>query len=57
MPQVAGSVKELLAALDGIARIEGERLVMTDDAGLRTRGIYDLAWRPASSVKIGRAHV
>ena len=44
MPKVAGSVKELLAALDGIARIEGERLVVTDEAGLRTRGIYDLAW-------------
>ena len=44
MPKVAGSVKELLAALDGIARIEGERLVVTDEAALRTRGIYDLAW-------------
>src|SRR5450830_978034 len=44
MPKVAGSVKELLAALDGIARIEGERLVVIDADGLRTRGIYDLAW-------------
>jgi len=44
MPKVAGSVKELLAALDGIARIEGDRLVVVDEAGLRTRGIYDLAW-------------
>jgi fructose/tagatose bisphosphate aldolase len=44
MPQVAGSVKELLAALDGIVRIEGERLVVVDEAALRTRGIYDLAW-------------
>ena len=44
MPKVAGSIKELLAALDGIARIEGERLVVIDADGLRTRGIYDLAW-------------
>jgi hypothetical protein len=44
MPKVAGSVKELLAALDGIARIEGERLVVTDEAALRTRGIYDVIW-------------
>jgi fructose/tagatose bisphosphate aldolase len=44
MPTVAGSVKELLATLDGIARIDGERLVITDEAALRTRGIYDLAW-------------
>ena len=44
MPKVAGSVKELLAALDGIARIEGDRLVVVDEDGLRTRGIYDLAW-------------
>jgi fructose/tagatose bisphosphate aldolase len=44
MPKVAGSVKELLAALDGIVRIEGERLVVTDEAALRSRGVYDLAW-------------
>jgi fructose/tagatose bisphosphate aldolase len=44
MPKVAGSVKELLAALEGIARIEGDRLVIVDEDGLRTRGIYDVAW-------------
>jgi hypothetical protein len=44
MPKVAGSVKELLVALDGIVRIEGDRLVVVDEGGLRTRGIYDLAW-------------
>ena len=44
MPKVAGSVKELLAALDGIVRIDGEKLVVADEAALRTRGIYDLAW-------------
>lgn len=31
MPKVAGSVKELLAALDGIVRIDGERLAITDE--------------------------
>ncbi len=44
MPQVAGSVKELLAALDGIVRIEGDRLTVTDEDALRSRAIYDLAW-------------
>jgi fructose/tagatose bisphosphate aldolase len=44
MPQVAGSVKELLAALDGIVRIEVDRLVVVDEDALRTRGAYDLAW-------------
>jgi tagatose 1,6-diphosphate aldolase GatY/KbaY len=44
MPQIAGSVKELLAALDGLVRIENNRLVVADEDGLRTRGIYDLAW-------------
>jgi fructose/tagatose bisphosphate aldolase len=44
MPQVAGSVKELLAALDGIVRIEGDKLVVVDENALRTRGAYDLAW-------------
>ena len=54
MPKVAGSVKELLAALDGIARIEGDRLVVIDEAGLRTRGIYDLAW--TRHLQRGRGH-
>jgi fructose/tagatose bisphosphate aldolase len=44
MPKVAGSVKELLASLDGMVRLEGEQLVVTDEPGLRTRGINDLAW-------------
>ena len=42
MPKVAGSVKELIAALDGIARIENDRLVVVDAYCLRTRGIYDI---------------
>src|SRR5450830_1391775 len=44
MAKVAGSVKELIAALDGIVRIESERLVVIDADGLRTRGIYDIIW-------------
>jgi fructose/tagatose bisphosphate aldolase len=44
MPKVAGSIKELLAAVDGIVRIEGDKLVVTDEAALRTRGIYDIIW-------------
>ncbi len=44
MPKVAGSVQELLAALDGIVRVDGDNLVVVDEDGLRTRGIYDLAW-------------
>jgi fructose/tagatose bisphosphate aldolase len=44
MPQVAGSVQELLAALDGIVRIEGDKLVVVDENALRTRGAYDLVW-------------
>jgi fructose/tagatose bisphosphate aldolase len=44
MPMVAGSVKELLAGLDGIVRIQDGGLVVVDEAALRTRGAADLAW-------------
>ena len=44
MPTVAGSVKELLAALDGVVRLDGERVVVVDEAALRSRGAADLAW-------------
>jgi fructose/tagatose bisphosphate aldolase len=44
MPKVAGSVKELIAAVDGIVRIEGDSLVVVDADALRTRGIYDIIW-------------
>ncbi|HEU4672705.1 MAG TPA: class II fructose-bisphosphate aldolase, partial [Candidatus Limnocylindrales bacterium] len=43
-PVVAGSVEELLRALEGIVRIDGERLVIEDEAALRGRGIRTLAW-------------
>jgi fructose-bisphosphate aldolase, class II len=44
MPTVAATVPEVLALLDGTARIEGERVVITDEAAFRGRTIEDLAW-------------
>jgi fructose/tagatose bisphosphate aldolase len=41
---VAGSVEELLRSLDGILRIDGDRLVIEDETALRGRGIRTLAW-------------
>jgi fructose/tagatose bisphosphate aldolase len=47
MPHVAGSASDLLARLDGIAHVEGDRLVVDDEARLRGDGIRDLAWTAA----------
>jgi fructose/tagatose bisphosphate aldolase len=44
MPTVAASVPELLGLLDGIVRIEEDRLVVMDEAALRGKGIRDVAW-------------
>jgi fructose/tagatose bisphosphate aldolase len=44
MPTVAASVPEVLAVLDGTAHIEGERVVVADEAAFRGRTIEDLAW-------------
>ena len=44
MPIVAGSVPELLTLLRGLARIDGERVVVQDEAGFRQRATKDLAW-------------
>ena len=44
MPTVATSVPELLGLLDGIATIEGDRLVVVDEAALRGPGIRDVVW-------------
>ncbi|HET7028252.1 MAG TPA: class II fructose-bisphosphate aldolase [Candidatus Limnocylindrales bacterium] len=41
---VAGSVDELLDALRGVVRVDGESLVVEDEAALRDRGIRTLAW-------------
>jgi fructose/tagatose bisphosphate aldolase len=43
-PVVAGSTLELLEMLDGCARIDGERLVITDEDAFRVRTCRDLAW-------------
>jgi len=44
MATVAASVPELIALLDGTARIEGDRVIVTDEAVFRARTIEDLAW-------------
>jgi fructose/tagatose bisphosphate aldolase len=44
MSLVASSVDELLDALRGIVRVDGERLVVEDETALRDRGIRTLAW-------------
>src|SRR5438132_7998728 len=44
MPTVAGSVSELIRLLRGLARVDGERLLIEDEAGFRERGTRDLAW-------------
>jgi fructose/tagatose bisphosphate aldolase len=43
-PSVAATPAELLALLAGIARVEGERLVIEDEAAFRDRGIRDVVW-------------
>ncbi len=47
MPKVAETVTELIANLDGIVRLDGDRLEVADEAGLRAAGIRDLAWTAA----------
>jgi fructose/tagatose bisphosphate aldolase len=44
MATVAASLPELISLLDGTARIEGDRVVVTDEAAFRSRTIEDLAW-------------
>ncbi|HXG39759.1 MAG TPA: class II fructose-bisphosphate aldolase [Candidatus Limnocylindrales bacterium] len=48
MPTVASSVGELLRTLNGAARLDGERLIVVDEAALRARAA-DLAWTSAFS--------
>jgi fructose-bisphosphate aldolase class II len=47
MPHVASSANDLLARLDGIARLDGEKLAIIDEKRLRDTGIRDLAWTAA----------
>ncbi len=49
MVTVASSIPELLGLLDGIARIEGDRLVIQDETAFRGRGVGDAAWTAAFS--------
>ena len=49
MPNVATSVSDLLHRLDGVVRIDGERLVVEDEARLRGDAIRDVAWTAAFS--------
>ncbi len=44
MATIAASLPELIGLLEGTARIEGARLVITDEAAFRARTIEDLAW-------------
>ena len=48
-PRVATSVAALTELLVGIAHIDGERLVIDDEARFRAGGIRDLAWSAAFS--------
>jgi fructose/tagatose bisphosphate aldolase len=47
MPHVASSVPELIDRLAGAARLDGDRLVVEDEAALRGDAIRDLAWTAA----------
>ncbi|MBI3751697.1 MAG: class II fructose-bisphosphate aldolase [Chloroflexi bacterium] len=47
MPAVASTVAELLDALAGRLHLEGGRVVVDDEPGLRDTGIRDLAWTAA----------
>jgi fructose/tagatose bisphosphate aldolase len=44
MPTVATSVADLLGALSGIAHVDGDRLVVDDEARFRSQTAADLAW-------------
>ncbi len=50
MPDVATSPTDLLARLAGSAHLDGERLVVDDEAAFRDAGIRDLAWTAAFSI-------
>ncbi len=49
MPTVATSPTDLLASLSGSAHLEGERIVIDDEAAFRSTAIRDLAWTAAFS--------
>ncbi|HET9347394.1 MAG TPA: class II fructose-bisphosphate aldolase [Candidatus Limnocylindrales bacterium] len=47
MPHVATSVPELLDRLAGAARLDGDRLIVVDEAAFRGDVVRDLAWTAA----------
>jgi fructose/tagatose bisphosphate aldolase len=47
MPHVATSIVDLLEQLSGAAHVEGNRLVIDDEARFRAEAIRDLAWTAA----------
>ena len=47
MPHVATSIADLLEHLRGAAHVEGDRLVIDDEARFRADAIRDLAWTAA----------
>ena len=49
MPHVATSPTDLLATLAGRAHLDGDRVVIDDEAAFRGDGIRDLAWTAAFS--------
>jgi fructose/tagatose bisphosphate aldolase len=49
MPSVATSPTDLLAAIAGSAHLDGERLVIDDEAAFRDADIRELAWTAAFS--------
>jgi fructose/tagatose bisphosphate aldolase len=49
MPSVATTPTDLLAAIAGAAHLDGERLVIDDEAAFRDAGIRELAWTAAFS--------
>ena len=44
MATVAATIPELIGLLEPTARVEGGRLVVTDEAAFRARTVHDLAW-------------
>jgi fructose/tagatose bisphosphate aldolase len=47
MPHVATSIPDLLGNLAGIAHVDGDRLVIDDEARFRSQAAADLAWTAA----------
>jgi fructose/tagatose bisphosphate aldolase len=47
MPHVASSPADLLAHLEGVAHVDGDRLVIDDEARFRSETAADLAWTAA----------